>query len=51
MPITLLDIILLAVMFISGLLAIIRGFMREILETAQSAGDDEQDGEITERAQ
>ena len=28
MPITLLDIILLAVMLISGLLALIRGFMR-----------------------
>jgi membrane protein required for colicin V production len=31
MPITLLDIILLAVMLVSGLLAMIRGFMREIL--------------------
>lgn len=31
MPITLLDIVLLAVMLISGLLAMIRGFMREIL--------------------
>jgi membrane protein required for colicin V production len=31
MPITLLDILLLAVMLISGLLAMIRGFMREIL--------------------
>ena len=31
MPITLLDIILLAVMLISGLLAMVRGFMREIL--------------------
>jgi membrane protein required for colicin V production len=31
MPITLLDIILLIVMLISGLLAMIRGFMREIL--------------------
>ena len=31
MPITLLDFILLAVMLISGLLAMIRGFMREIL--------------------
>ena len=31
MPITLLDIILLVVMLISGLLAMIRGFMREIL--------------------
>ena len=34
MPITLLDIILLAVMLISGLLAMIRGFMREILSIA-----------------
>jgi len=31
MPITILDIILLVVMLISGLLAMIRGFMREIL--------------------
>lgn len=31
MPITLLDVILLVVMLISGLLAMIRGFMREIL--------------------
>jgi membrane protein required for colicin V production len=31
MPITLLDILLLAVMLVSGLLAMIRGFMREIL--------------------
>jgi membrane protein required for colicin V production len=31
MPITLLDIVLLAVMLISGLLAMIRGFMREVL--------------------
>ena len=31
MPITLLDVVLLAVMLISGLLAMIRGFMREIL--------------------
>src|SRR5262252_925012 len=31
MPITLLDIILLLVMLVSGLLALIRGFMREIL--------------------
>ena len=31
MPITLLDIILLIVMLVSGLLAMIRGFMREIL--------------------
>ena len=31
MPITLLDIILLLVMLVSGLLAMIRGFMREIL--------------------
>lgn len=34
MPITLLDIILLAVMLISGLLAMIRGFMREVLSIA-----------------
>ena len=31
MPITLLDIGLIAVMLISGLLAMIRGFMREVL--------------------
>src|SRR5262249_58306550 len=31
MPITLLDIILIGVMLVSGLLAMIRGFMREIL--------------------
>jgi membrane protein required for colicin V production len=31
MPITLLDILLLAVMLISGMLAMIRGFMREVL--------------------
>ena len=31
MPITWLDILLLGVMLISGLLAMIRGFMREIL--------------------
>jgi membrane protein required for colicin V production len=34
MPITLLDIILLTVMLVSGLLAMIRGFMREILSIA-----------------
>jgi len=34
MPITILDIILLAVMLLSGLLAMIRGFMREILSIA-----------------
>lgn len=34
MPITVLDIILLAVMLISGLLAMIRGFMREVLSIA-----------------
>jgi membrane protein required for colicin V production len=34
MPITLLDLILLVVMLISGLLAMIRGFMREILSIA-----------------
>jgi membrane protein required for colicin V production len=33
-PITLLDIILLVVMLISGLLAMIRGFMREVLSIA-----------------
>jgi membrane protein required for colicin V production len=31
MPITLLDILLIAVMLISGLLAMVRGFMREVL--------------------
>lgn len=34
MPITLLDIVVLAVMLLSGLLAMIRGFMREILSIA-----------------
>jgi membrane protein required for colicin V production len=34
MPITLLDIFLLVVMLISGLLAMIRGFMREVLSIA-----------------
>ena len=34
MPITLLDIMLLAVMLISGLLAMVRGFMREVLSIA-----------------
>lgn len=34
MPITLLDIIVLAVMLLSGLLAMVRGFMREILSIA-----------------
>ena len=34
MPITLLDFLLLGVMLISGLLAMIRGFMREILSIA-----------------
>src|SRR5215216_4908301 len=37
MPITLLDIVLLAVMLISGLLAMIRGFMREVLSIASWA--------------
>jgi membrane protein required for colicin V production len=37
MPITLLDIVLLAVMLVSGLLAMIRGFMREILSIASWA--------------
>ena len=32
MPITLLDVILLGVMLVSALLAMIRGFMREVLE-------------------
>jgi len=31
MPLTLLDIVLLAVMLVSGLLAMVRGFMREVL--------------------
>src|SRR3989337_1473822 len=34
MPITILDFVLLAVMLISGLLAMVRGFMREILSIA-----------------
>ncbi len=34
MPITLLDIILISVMLISALLAMIRGFMREVLSIA-----------------
>ncbi len=34
MPITLLDILLIVVMLISGLLAMIRGFMREVLSIA-----------------
>ena len=34
MPITLLDIILLVVMLISGILAMVRGFMREVLSIA-----------------
>ena len=34
MPITLLDIIVLGVMLLSGLLAMVRGFMREILSIA-----------------
>jgi membrane protein required for colicin V production len=34
MPITILDLVLLAVMLVSGLLAMIRGFMREILSIA-----------------
>src|SRR6202000_776513 len=34
MPITILDLVLLAVMLISGLLAMVRGFMREILAIA-----------------
>ena len=31
MPITLLDILLILVMLVSGLLAMVRGFMREVL--------------------
>ena len=38
MPITLLDIFLLAVMLISGVLAMIRGFMREVLSIAAWGG-------------
>ena len=34
MPITLLDIILIGVMLVSALLAMIRGFMREVLSIA-----------------
>ena len=34
MPVTLLDIILLGVMLISALLAMVRGFMREVLSIA-----------------
>ena len=34
MPITWLDLILLVVMLVSGLLAMIRGFMREVLSIA-----------------
>jgi membrane protein required for colicin V production len=34
MPITLLDIVLIVVMLISGLLAMVRGFMREVLSIA-----------------
>ena len=34
MPITILDLVLLAVMLVSGLLAMVRGFMREILSIA-----------------
>ncbi|MCZ7656409.1 MAG: CvpA family protein [Xanthobacteraceae bacterium] len=34
MPVTLLDIILLVVMFISAILAMVRGFMREVLSIA-----------------
>src|SRR5215510_10792521 len=37
MPITWLDIVLLAVMLISGLLAMIRGFMREVMSIASWA--------------
>lgn len=34
MPITILDLVLLAVMLVSGLLALVRGFMREVLSIA-----------------
>lgn len=34
MPITILDLVLLAVMLVSGLLAMVRGFMREVLSIA-----------------
>ncbi len=34
MPITILDLVVLAVMLISGLLALVRGFMREVLSIA-----------------
>jgi membrane protein required for colicin V production len=37
MPITLLDIVLIVVMLVSGLLAMIRGFMREVLSIASWA--------------
>src|ERR1041385_1034197 len=37
MPITLLDIILLVVMLVSALLAMVRGFMREVLSIASWA--------------
>jgi membrane protein required for colicin V production len=37
MPVTLLDIVLIAVMLVSGLLAMIRGFMREVLSIASWA--------------
>ncbi len=38
MPITLLDVILLAVMLVSALLAMVRGFMREVLSIASWVG-------------
>ena len=34
MPITLLDIVLIVVMLVSGLLAMVRGFMREVLSVS-----------------
>ena len=37
MPVTILDLVLLAVMLISGLLAMVRGFMREVLSIASWA--------------
>ena len=41
MPITLLDVILLVVMMISALLAMVRGFMREILSIAAGIQESE----------
>jgi membrane protein required for colicin V production len=38
MPVTWLDLLLLAIMLVSGILAMIRGFMREVLSVAAWAG-------------